>query len=209
MYQEINIETWKRKSLYEFFKEFDDPFFNITANADVTNLYQFSKLNNLSFFLSNLYCAMETVNEIPEFKRRILEGKVVEYDVVNIGSTILHEDETFSFCYFGKDEDIFEFNKKGKESIEKQNQSKELDPRLNELNSIHCSVIPWVSFTSFKHAKNFGNNDTIPKLTFGKIFDEKGRKKMPISVAVSHAMMDGLHVGKFFEKFEERIEKIG
>lgn len=208
MYKEINIETWKRKALFEFYKDFDDPFFNITANLDVTALYHFCKENQLSLFLSNLHCALETVNEISEFKRRLLDGKVVEYEEINIGSTILHDDETFSFCYFGRDTDIFEFNKKGQKNIDKQNQSKSLDPRLNELNSIHCSVIPWLAFTSFKHAKNFGNNNSIPKLTFGKIFDEGNRKKMPLSVAVNHALVDGLHVGRYFEKLQKRIDRL-
>ena len=208
MYKEINIETWKRKALYEHFKDFDDPFFNITANLDVTALYSFCKKNGLSILLSNLHCALETVNEIPEFKRRMLDGKVIEYEVINIGSTILHDDETFSFCYFGREPDIVEFNRKGKGNIEKQNESKSLDPRLNELNSIHCSTIPWIAFTSFKHAKKFGNNDSIPKLTFGKIFNENDRKKMPLSVAVNHAIMDGVHVGKYFEKLQQRIDSL-
>ena len=205
MYQELDVENWKRKALFEFYKDFDDPFFNITANVEVTSLYHFCKKNKLSFFLSTLQIAAETANEIPEFKRRILDGKVVDYEVVNIGSTILHDDETFSFCYFERNVDIFEFNKKGRENIERQNQSKALDPRLNELNSIHCSFIPWISFTSFKHAKNFGNKDAIPKLSFGKYFDEKGSNKMPLSVAVNHALVDGIHVGKFFELFQKKI----
>ncbi len=208
MYKEINPETWKRKALFAFFKEFDDPFFNISAYLDVTPLYLFCEKNNLSFFLSNLHCALETANEIPEFKMRLLNGKLVEYDEVNIGSTILHDDETFTFCYFGRIPDIFEFNKKGKKNIEKQKQSQKLDPRLNELNAVHCSVIPWIAFTSFKHAKNFGNEDTIPKIVFGKLFDENGRKKMPISVEVNHAIMDGFHVGKYFEMFQNRIDRL-
>jgi chloramphenicol O-acetyltransferase type A len=206
MYKEIKIATWKRKALFEFFKDFDDPFFNITANLDVTPLHQFCKKNKLSFFLSNLHCALETVHEIPEFKLRLLDGKLVEYEEISIGSTILHDDETFSFCYFKRGDDIFSFNKIGKENIEKQKASKKLNPGLDELNNIHCSIIPWVAFTSFKHAKNFGNADTIPKIVFGKLFDETGRKKMPLSVEVNHAMMDGLHVGKYFEKLQKRID---
>ena len=208
MYKEIDINSWKRKSVFEFYKDFDDPFFNITANVDVTNLYRFCKENKLSIFLVNLFVAIEVVNEIPAFKRRLLNGKVVEYETVNIGSTILHDDETFSFCYFERNENIYDFIQKGKENIAKQNESKQLDPRLNELNAIHCSVIPWLAFTSFKHAKNFKNNDTIPKLTFGKIFDENEQKRMPLSVAVNHAMMDGVHVGKYFELFQGKVNEL-
>lgn len=205
-YKEINPDTWKRKALFEFFKDFDDPFFNITGNLDVTRLHQFCNKNKLSFFLSTLYCALETVHEIPEFKMRLLDGKPVEYNEINIGSTILHDDETFTFCYFGRNPDIFEFNRKGKENIEAQKLSKKLDPRLNELNSVHCSIIPWITFTAFKHAKKFSKEDTIPKIVFGKVIDENGSKKMPLSVEVNHAMMDGLHVGRYFEKIQERVD---
>ena len=53
MYKEINTETWKRKNQYDHFKDFDDPFFNITSNVDVTLLYDFCKKEELSFFLAS------------------------------------------------------------------------------------------------------------------------------------------------------------
>lgn len=205
-YKVINPDTWKRKDLFEFFKDFDDPFFNITANLDVTALYRFCKQNQLSFFLSTLHCALETVNEIPEFRLRLLDGKPVEFETVHIGSTVLHDDDTFSFCYFERAADIFEFNRKGKASLDKQLQSKQLDPRLDELNAVHCSVIPWIAFTAFKHARQFGRKDSIPKIVFGKVFEENGHRKMPHSVEVNHALVDGFHVGNYFKKLQEQLD---
>ena len=37
MFKELDIENWKRKTTFEFFKEYEDPFL-IYANLDVTGL---------------------------------------------------------------------------------------------------------------------------------------------------------------------------
>ncbi|MET0753548.1 MAG: CatA-like O-acetyltransferase, partial [Pyrinomonadaceae bacterium] len=48
MPKEVDVESWNRKNTFEFFKNFEDPFFNIAANLDVTALYRFCKEKNLS-----------------------------------------------------------------------------------------------------------------------------------------------------------------
>ena len=73
---------------------------------------------------------------------------------------------------------------------------------------IYYSVIPWVSFTSFKHASRIDKTQTVPRIVFGKIFDDDSVKKMPVSVEANHAMMDGLHVGKYFNLFQETIASL-
>ena len=72
MFREIEIENWKRKDTFEFFLKFENPFFNLTAPVDASNLYKFCKKYNLSFALSNLFYSIQTANEIPEFKLRLV-----------------------------------------------------------------------------------------------------------------------------------------
>src|SRR5688500_10450296 len=98
MFKEIDVENWNRKTTYEFFKNYEDPFFNITANLDVTVLYRFCKANNLSFSLANLFYSLQTANEIRELKIRLKGEKPVEFDTIHATQTILQPDETFSFC---------------------------------------------------------------------------------------------------------------
>jgi len=46
-------------------------------------------------------------------------------------------------------------------------------------------------------------------MVFGRIFDDGVQKKMPFSVEVHHALMDGIHVGKyssFFRRSSTRFE---
>ena len=208
MFKEVEIEKWNRKTTYEFFKDYEDPFFNLTANLDITELYLFCKKNNLSFSLANLFYSLQTANEIREFRIRLKDEKLVEYEKVHATQTILQTDETFSFCYFELQENVFEFDDAGKQAIEKYKQLKTFDVETARIDLIYYSVIPWVSFTSFKHAGRFDNRQTVPRMVFGKAFEENGRRKMPHSVEVHHAIVDGFHVGKYFTRLQEKFENI-
>ena len=63
-------------------------------------------------------------------------------------------------------------------------------------------MIPWISFTSFAHARKPGKEDSVPKIVFGKYTQKNDLTKTPVSVEVHHSLMDGIHVGKFFELFQ-------
>lgn len=208
MFKEIDVENWNRKATFEFFKDYEDPFFNLTANLDVTNLYHFCKENNLSFSLGNLFYSLQTTNEIREFRFRLKDEKLVEYSKIHATQTILQTDETFSFCYFELKENIFEFDEAGKKAVEKYKQLKTFDVETRRIDLIYYSVIPWVSFTSFKHAGRFDNRQTVPRMVFGKVFEENKRRKMPHSVEVHHALVDGFHVGKYFNRLQEKFENL-
>ncbi len=207
MFTELDVESWPRKAAYEFFKEFEDPFFNFTGNIDITNLYRFCKQNNLSISLAILYYTLVAVNEIREFRIRLLDGKLVEFDTIHATQTILNADETFSFAYFEMRPDIFAFDAAGKIALEKYKSLKTFDVESDRTDLIYCSVIPWVSFTSFKHASRLDRTQTIPRIVFGKIFDDGPAKKMPLSVEANHMIMDGFHVGRLFNLVQEAVDQ--
>jgi len=207
--KEFNIENWYRKEQYHFFKTYQDPFFNLTANLEVTNLYDYCKNKKLSFSLACLFIALKSVNEIEPFKLRIKNNKVYVFDEVHIGSTILNDNKTFSFCYFKNEKSIFYFDKAGKKVIANHKKGFKFEPKEGKLNLIHCSTLPWVSFTSFKHARN-GNEGSlgIPKIVFGKMSVKEQKREIPFSVEVHHALMDGYHVGLLFEKMQYFIDNL-
>ena len=206
MFQEVDISSWERRSTYEFFLDYDDPFFNIAANLDVTALYNFCKTNDVAFSLAILFVSLQSANEIREFRLRILEDKVVEFDRVEATQTILNDDETFSFCYFEFKDDIIEFDRAGKQARDRYKKLKTFDVETDRMDLIYYSAIPWVSFTSFKHASRKNNRQTVPRMVFGKIYDDAGRKKMPFSVEAHHALVDGIHVGKLFNLFQTKLD---
>ncbi len=207
-HKQIDLERWPRRSTYEFFSEFEDPFFNFTAMVNVTRLYSFCKERKLGFSLAALYHALNTANNIPEFRIRKVGGRLVEFDAIHATQTILNDDETFSFAYFEKKDDIFEFDRAGNEAREHYRKLKTFEVEKGRADLIYFSVIPWVSFTSFKHASRLDREQTIPRIVFGKIFDNGDKKLMPLSVEANHMIMDGIHVGKFFNLYQESIDSV-
>ena len=204
-YREIDIDTWERRATFEFFRDYQDPFFNMAANVDVSRLYSFCKARKVPFSIAALYCSIAAANEIREFRLRMIGEKVVEFDRVEASQTILNDDNTFSFCYFPWRDTIEEFVDSGKAARAKYGAMRSYDVEVARLDLIYYSVIPWVSFTSFKHANSGDNRQTVPRMVFGKMFEQGKTRLMPFSVEGHHCLMDGYHVGKYFEFFQSKL----
>ena len=208
MYREIDFEKWERRTTFEFFKDYKDPFFNMAANLDVTRLYRFCKDSDLPFSVAVLYFSIKTANEIREFRRRMIGDKVVEFDRIEATQTILNDDNTFSFCYFPMRDSLNEFVEIGLASREKYGALRSFDVENERIDLIYYSVIPWVSFTSFKHANSGDHRQTVPRMVFGKMFQDGERRLMPFSVEVHHCLMDGYHVGQYFNRFQAHLSSV-
>jgi chloramphenicol O-acetyltransferase type A len=205
MFQPVDLNQWPRRTTYEFFKDYEDPFFNFGANVDVSHLYRFCKTNGLTVSLTLLYYSLVTANDIREFRIRLVNGQLVEFDKIHATQTILNDDETFSFAYFEMKDDVFRFNESGIRARERYKALRSFDVESHRADLIYFSAIPWVSFTSFKHASQLDKSQTIPRIVFGKIFTDGDRMLMPLSVEANHMIMDGIHVGKFFNGFQENL----
>jgi len=208
MYREIDLENWERRATFEFFKDFKDPFFNMAANLDVTRLYHFCKQNDMPFSIAALYFSIAMANEIREFRLRMIGETVVEFDQVEATQTILNEDNTFSFCYFPLKDSLEEFVREGITAREKYRELKSFDVEKDRIDLVYYSVIPWVSFTSFKHANSGDNRQTVPRMVFGKMFEIGDRRLMPFSVEAHHCLMDGYHVGRYFNVLQEKLDSV-
>ncbi len=206
MLKTIDKENWERKQLFNHFVNFKDPYFAVTIPFDVTKTYQFSKDNNLSFFGVYLHACMIAINSVENLKYRILEDKVVSYDVINASPTISREDKTFGFSFvnYDKNLDVFLNNL----DLEKQriNTTNQLYPPKNGLDCIHCSALTWVDFTGHKEPVS-GLKDSVPKLAFGKAVKKNNQLKMNVAISVNHALADGYHIGLFSEIFQKHLNK--
>lgn len=207
-YTTFDTENWERKSTFDFFQTFDIPFYNITANVDVTNLKSYCKQNEISFFITSLFISQKVINQIDNFKLRLANNEVRLYDTTQAGSTVLLDNNTFAFCYFGMDTELEKFNTHGEKAIKKLKQNPDFAPRNGDINMIFYSIIPWVSFTSFQHARKMEENDSIPRIVFGKYFSQNETLQMPVSVEVHHSLIDGYHVGQYFELLQKEMDAL-
>ena len=76
----IDLETYPRRSHYEFFKSLAYPYVGMTANMDVTDLIAKPKAMGKSTFLACLYVGIQAANRVPELRPRIVGDKIVEFD---------------------------------------------------------------------------------------------------------------------------------
>jgi chloramphenicol O-acetyltransferase type A len=203
----IDTETWSRRHLFRLFKDYDDPSFNVCADVDATRLLDFTRSRSLSFFVTYHFLSTKTANELEPFRYRLRGGRVLVHERVDAGSTFLLADDSFTFVYFDFTEDFRAFHDAAVSTIERARvEAPPLDAREDRDDLIYHSVLPWVSFTSISHARDSRRRNGIPKISFGKYREAGGRMMMPVSVEVHHALMDGLHVGRYFERLQSYFD---
>ena len=205
MKQKLNQETWNRKEHFLFFKQMEEPFFGITTTVDCTKAYAKSKEIGVSFFVYYLHKTLQAVNEIENFRFRIIDDEVFIFDKIDASATIMREDKTFGFSYIEFFNDLTHFNEITLKEIERIQSTTGLFTREYPENLIHFSALPWVNFTSLSHARSFTWADSCPKISFGKMMEENGKKTMSISVHVHHGLVDGYHVGLFIDALQKLL----
>lgn len=206
----LDLGTWNRRDHFAFYRGYDNPYFNVCAPVDVTRLLERCRSQGgPSFFLASLWASLAAVNEIEELRYRIRGDDVVVHDRVHGGSTVLVPDGTFRFAYFDHDPDFWAFAEGAADVLEGvRAEMGPLEARPERDDLIHASIIPWVAFTSFSHARRWGTDDSVPKVVFGRHHRDGDADRMPVSIEVHHALVDGLHVGRFFERFQYHLDEV-
>ena len=202
----LDLATWPRREVFEFYRNFDKPYFNICTRLDVTNLLnELRQHPGVSVALTYHYFALKAANEIEQFRYRLRDGQVLVHEVINGGTTLMLPNETFTLVYFDYAKTFKEFIGPAQRAIEETKKDAAFKPKHEDDARIHCTTLPWISFTSFSHARNWRREDSVPKISFGKFTREHDRMLMPFSVEVHHALVDGLHVGRYVARIEELL----
>jgi chloramphenicol O-acetyltransferase type A len=175
------------------------------VNVDVSAFYPFVKRNGYSFTAAMVYVISRASNAIPEFRYRIRGDQVVEHEIVSPRFSILIDKDLFSFCAVEYAQDFSEFARRAAKSISDMKARATLEGNPEQDDVLYMSPIPWVSFTSFSHPMQFHPADSIPRFAWGKYFQESETWKMPLSVQGHHAVMDGIHMGRYYEIMQDYL----
>ncbi len=203
----INMQTWPRRKHFEVYNAFDYPHFSLCANVDITAFQPLVKQRKLSFSTAIVYVLAGVANAIPEFRHRIRAGQVVEHELVHPSPTILTDGGLFSFCTIPYAQDWPTFAAQAAEAIARAKESPYLEDEPGQDNLLFMTGIPWVSFTSMTHPIHMHPVDSVPRIAWAKFFAEGNSLKLPLSVQVHHALMDGIHVGQYFMQVQERLDQ--
>jgi chloramphenicol O-acetyltransferase type A len=200
--QKIDLRTWERAAVFDFFRTFTEPLHGVCIRVDCTATYRYAKDQGLSVFLSLLHRALAAAQQTENFRIRIVDGEVWRYRQIHGDSAVDRPNGTIGFAYYRFHPDLDAFVHEAVPEVQRVRQRNDLELSPVQ-NLIHFSVLPWFDFSSISHARNFAPDDSVPRITFGKITETEGRRTMPVSIHVHHALADGLHVAQFVEHFQD------
>jgi chloramphenicol O-acetyltransferase type A len=202
----LDLDSWPRKEHFNFFSQFTEPLFGVCVEVDCTRAYQKAKELDASFFLYYMHKSLVAVNQTECFKYRInADNQIIIHDVVSCSATIARENGTFGFSYSPYNEDFNVFTSHMMKEIDRIRNSTNLIPAHVTDDVIHYSSLPWIKFTSISHARNYAFQDSVPKISFGKMTTTGNTRTMPVSIHVHHGLMDGLHVGQYIDLFQNLL----
>jgi chloramphenicol O-acetyltransferase type A len=198
----------------------NNPFINflssrytMSARVNVENLWIKSKEQDLSFFVMSLGALMNALNDIPQMRRRIIDGKVIEFESLDAVCPIMDKDETVfkeirieapqRFYNILKWHDyVVDYQLNVLEGVDK---AFDLDTmERDKINIANFSCIPWVDFDSITNATAAGNA-IQPLITWGKVNEDY---EMTVSITVSHIFVDGLELAKFYKNAQENFDSL-
>ena len=87
-FKKIEMDHYKRKSHFDYFNSLAFPYVGTTVNIDITKLQSAVKAQKLPFFLTICYCVSRAANAVPEFRQRIANGGIIEYENCRTSHTV-------------------------------------------------------------------------------------------------------------------------
>ncbi len=207
----IRQSHWPRQSAFDHYRTYEHPHFSLTSSIDVANLRGFLKGNGISFTIGAAYVLASAANGVPELRQRIRGTQVVEYECVHPSITVLRPDESFSFCELPFCSDFRLFARRAGVAIEQARNAgiQCLEDLPGRDDYLFLTGIPWISFTAFQHPVPASANDAIPRIAWGKFYEQAGQLLLPLNIQVHHALVDGLHVGRFYQRVERLVANPG
>lgn len=206
MPQLIDRATWPRRELFEFFSAISNPFYSVTFKLDVTRLHEFTKTRQISFYYALVYLSTKAVNSVENFRYAVDQGRVVLLDQRLPSFTDLRPgSETFHIVTMPCEGTLEEFcraaRKKSREQTAFLSQEDAAD-------LIYFTCLPWVEMTALTNERDFAPDDAVPRISWGKYTEDRGRTILHISLELNHRFVDGVHVGRFYETLTRLMEAL-
>ena len=198
----------------------ENPFINflsarysMCARVNVEKLWNWCHENEKSFFAMSLGCMINAVNSVPQLKRRIIDGKAIEYDYLDGVSPIMDEDNEIYREMRVKTPQEFSDILKWHDYVKNlsssilsgESEGFELEMEKRDLTNIaNFSCIPWVDFDMITNCTVNGTA-IQPLITWGKVSKDY---EISISITVSHIFVNGRELGHFYENAQKEFDTI-
>lgn len=202
----IPLDTYPRRAHFEYFSSMAQPYAGVTAEVELTGFLRRVRGEKLPFFLSLLYCAANAANAVPELRRRIADGGIVEYDRCPTSHTVALPDGTYCYCALDSDMPLERFLPYAAAAQEEAKRRAILEDEGDALALLFVSSLPWLHYQALLQPTP-SPADSNPRITWGKFREENGRAWLPVTLLCHHALCDGIHIARFYEALNEELER--
>ena len=207
--RKIDQTNWPRKELFTFFSaDQESQLYEITNQIDVTNLYQFVKREDISFYYALIQLSTTALNRIENFRYRIRRADVYCLAQLTPSFTTLQPgSELFQITTVDYVTDVIQFAQQAKLISNHQTTMMAFgDYQPDQL--VQFSCLPWLHYSSFNMERSPDLADSVPKITWGKYESVAQRLRLPYTIQVNHRLVDGYHLGLFFTELQTLIDQL-
>lgn len=216
-YHKIDMDTYIRREHFEHFLTMEDPFVELTVQLDITDWIQVVKEQQNPFFLSFLYQVGRAANSIRELRQRIRDDGIIEYETCDCSFTVALEDGTYRYANVGTELPFLQYVAVAQEKQSKAKKEEHLVEEGDPESCFFISCLPWCTYSALRLPAP-DNRFSVPSITWGKYYQEQKlvienkqiqvdeRIMIPVTLQVNHALVDGIHMSKFFSKLESNLQ---
>lgn len=204
-YKEIDMTTFSRRDHFTHFTSMSYPYVGVTVPVDVSGLLAYCRRHHASFFLTMLHVAVLAANDVPQLRQRIHGGGIREYEFCHSSHTELLPDQTYCYCTVRHDLDFASYMAQALRARKQALEAGSIDESEDVDSLIFVSSLPWLPYTEMIQPVA-GGEDTNPRISWGQYeADGTGRVMMPVSILAHHALVDGVHLGLFYQRLKKRM----
>lgn len=201
----LDLNTWNRRDYFYYFTKMMPTAYSITIDIDVTNTYQYLKTRHLKFFPSYLYITTRLLKDQPEFLIGERDGQVVQYEQLHPSFSLFHaDDHSISNLWVMFSDQYQTFYDRYVATTDQYHDQHgamvQSDP--TPVNSFMIGTIPWLSFNSYTPLPLQPLKTYFPIIQSGQFKEIDGRKMMPLSFTIHHAVADGYHVSQYLNRLK-------
>ena len=213
----IDMDKYPRLDHFRHFLTMQQPCVSVTVQVDITDWLSGLMVSGCPFFLSFQYAVVRAANRIPEFRQRIVDDKIVEYDYCNPSYIVSLPDDTYRYCNVNVGQPFAQYLEESRVKQDAALHSEHLEEEEGDvLGLLFISCVPWLNYTEAMMpypGGRFSNpsfcwggykTEKYLALEEGRV-TEKVKTTIPVSVFFNHALIDGIHVSRFFDNLSDEL----
>ena len=210
-FKKLNLETWERKAVFQYFINNLRCVMSLTADVDITDFLRTLHKKGYKFYPSMLWVISSAVNSREELRMGYdAQKNPGVWDFVSPYYAHFHKkDGRFVKLVTEYHPDFRIFYDRFLKDRQRCWELREFDLKEIPPNTFDVSCLPWVYYKNFDiHVFDSGTY-LAPVITWGKYTeDHNGRIQLPLTMNIHHAAADGFHLCRFCSDVEEWMKRV-